>query len=139
MTAKARLRILRANALFLLAASTGGLIMDILGSFFARGPEAAIVAAAPGSGIGFIEAHGLAFILGTLLWRAASVRRWHLTAAGIHLLLGTANLVFWPFFIATDSLAMGYVTTGFHWLFVVVQTAAAVSARAEARAEPLAA
>jgi hypothetical protein len=50
----------------------------------------------PGGRIGFIEAHGLALIIGVPLWQAAPLRIWHLTAAAVHLLLGTANLVFWP-------------------------------------------
>lgn len=129
MTTTTRLWILRANAACLVAASLGGLAMDILGSFFARGPMSRIVAAAPGSGIGFIEAHGLALILGVLLWRAAPVRSWHLTAAAVHFLLGTANLAFWSFFIASDALAVGYVTTGMHWLFVGLQLLAAAAAR----------
>ena len=129
MTTRTRRWILRANAACLLAASIGGLAMDILGSFFARGPESRIVAAAPGSGIGFIEAHGLALIIGVLLWRAAPVRSWHLTAAAVHALLGTANLVFWSFFVLSGALAAGYVTTGMHWLFVGLQLLAAASAR----------
>jgi hypothetical protein len=128
----ARRSLLRANALFLLLAGAGGLRSDILGIFFGQGPVGRIVTAAPHAGIGFVEAHGLAVILGVLLWRAAPERSWHLTAAAIHVLLGTANLVFWPIFVAADMLAMGYVTTSLHWLFVASQLAAAmVSAAAE--------
>ena len=47
-------------------------------------------------------------ILGVLLWRAEPLRSWHLTAAAVHVLLGTANLVFWQIFIAADMLAGGY-------------------------------
>ncbi len=89
-----------------------------------------IVAAAPHAGIGFVEAHGLAVILGVLLWRVAPERNWHLAAAAIHVLLGTANLAFWSFFVAADMLAMGYVTTSLHWLFVALQLAAALFSRA---------
>ena len=64
------------------------------------GPVAKIVAAAPYSGLGFIEAHGLAFLIGIQMWRAKPSRAWHLTAVAIHVLLGTCNLVFWQFFIA---------------------------------------
>jgi hypothetical protein len=116
-----RRSILRLNASFLILASTGGLATDIAGSFFARGPEAILLAGSPGAGIGFIEAHGLALIFGVLLWRAASSRSWHLAAAAVHALLGTANLVFWQFFIDADVLAVGYVTTIAHWLLVAAQ------------------
>jgi hypothetical protein len=72
-------------------------------------------------GIGFIEAHGLALIIGILLWRAEPSRSWHLTGAAVHVLLGTANLVFWQIFIAADALLGGYVTTSLHWLFAGLQ------------------
>jgi hypothetical protein len=124
MTASRQI-LLRTNAVFLLAASAGGFCSDVLGVFFGLGPVAAIVAAAPHSGLGFIEAHGLAFVIGIQMWRAEPSRAWHLTAAAIHVLLGTANLVFWQLFIAADMLVIGYVTTALHGLFVVLQLLAA--------------
>jgi hypothetical protein len=127
MTTTIRERILRANALYLLAASIGGLLTDIAGAFFSRGPESQILAIQPAMVIGFVAAHGLALILGVLLWRAASLRSWHLAAVAIHVLLGTANLVFWQLFTATGMLALGYITTSLHWLFVVLQLIAAFS------------
>jgi hypothetical protein len=134
----ARRFLLRANALYLLMAATGGLRSDILGIFFGEGPLARVVADAPHAGIGFVEAHGLAVILGVLLWRAAPARSWHLAAAAIHVLLGTANVVFWQMFVAADMLAVGYVTTLLHWLFVVLQLAAAALGRADsATPEPI--
>ena len=90
MTIKTRQYILRANALFLLIASAGGFIADIVAVNTLAGPMGRVIADAPHSAIGLIEAHGLAFILGVLLWRAEPSRAWHLTAAAIHLLLGTA-------------------------------------------------
>ena len=129
MTIAIRHVLLRANETFLLAASAGGFASDVRGIFFGLGPVARIVAEAPYAGLGFIEAHGLAFILGILMWRAQPARGWHLTAAAIHVLLGTANLVFWQLFIVSDMLLVGYVTTALHGLFVVLQMAAAISAR----------
>jgi hypothetical protein len=129
MTITIRHVLLRANAAFLLAASAGGFASDVRGVFFGLGPVARIVAEAPYSGIGFIEAHGLAFILGILMWRAQPARGWHLAAATIHALLGTANLVFWQLFIASDMLLVGYVTTALHGLFGVLQVSAAISTR----------
>ncbi|PDT51393.1 hypothetical protein ATY30_26210 [Sinorhizobium americanum] len=80
--------LLRFDAAFLLIASTGGMTVDIAGSFLARGPEALLLNGVPGAAIGFIEAHGLAFILGVMLWRAGS--SWHVVGAAVHLLLGMA-------------------------------------------------
>jgi hypothetical protein len=127
MTTPIRQVLLRANAVFLLVAATAGFWTDVLGIFFSAGAQARIIGSAPYAGIGFIEAHGLAFIIGVLLWRAAPERSWHLTAAAVHVLLGTANLVFWPIFTAADALWAGYVTTSLHWLFVVLQLSAAAT------------
>jgi hypothetical protein len=131
MHTRSRLLILRADALFLIIASIGGAMTDVAGSLFGSGPEVAILSAAPAAGIGFLEAHGLALILGILFWRATPAREWHLTAAAVHALLGSANLAFWQFFVITDLLAVGYVTTALHGLFVVLQlwAAFAVSGR----------
>jgi hypothetical protein len=120
MTADTRRKLLRFNGLFLVIASAGGFCMDVAGSFFGRGVEVAILNDAPGAGIGLLEAHGLAFILGLNLFWAEPKRSWHLTACGIHLLLGTANLAFWDFFIVSNTLAMGFLTTAFHWMFVAL-------------------
>ena len=122
MTTTIRQAILRANAIFLLIAAAGGIVSDVLGIFFARGPVASIAAAAPHAGIGFVEAHGLAFIIGVLLWRAEPLRTWHLAAAAVHVLLGTANLVFWTMFVAADMLVVGYVTTTLHALFATTES-----------------
>ena len=97
---------------------------DLAGAFFAIGPQQPILAAAPHAAIGFVEAHGLAFIIGVRLWFALPERAWHLTAAAVHALLGTSNLVFWQIFVAADMLAGGYLTTGLHGMFFVLQLAA---------------
>lgn len=131
-SARARFLVLRANALYLLVASVAGfLFLDIAGIFFASGPARPVFATAQYVGIGFIEAHGLAFIIGVLLWRAEPQRSWHLTGAAVGVLLGTCNLVFWQIFVATDSLWMGYLTTTLHWTFAVLQSIAAVTAKAD--------
>jgi hypothetical protein len=132
MSSTPRTILLRADAVFLLVAASAGLVVDIAGSFFGMGVETAILNNSPGAGIGFIEAHGLALIIGVLLWRAAPLRSWHLTAAAVHLLLGSANLAFWQFFIEIDAVAMGYVTTLLHGTFAPLQLAAALVS-AEAR------
>lgn len=116
--------LIRFNAGFLILASAGGLATDIAGSLFGRGAEAVLLADAPGVGIGFIEAHGLALIIGLTMSRIAYSVNWHAFLAAVHALLGTANLLFWQFFIASDVLIVGYATTAAHWLFVVAHLAA---------------
>ena len=118
MTLQPRKLLVHLNAAFLIAASLGGLVVDVRGSFFGTGPEAALLNHAPGAGIGLIEAHGLAFIIAATIVAMGYDRRWHPVLLAIHVLLGTANLVFWQFFIASHALTMGYVTTIAHWLFV---------------------
>lgn len=122
MTSATQRVILRANAVYLGLGAVGGLFfMDLPAVILGVGPGARILSNAPHAAIGFIEAHGLALILSIWLWRAEPVRSWHITGAAIALLLGTCNLIFWQIFVAGDALAMGYVTTGLHWIFAVVQ------------------
>lgn len=125
MTADTRTILLRVNAIFLLIASSWGLWADLSGAFLGTGPQRAIIGAAPHAAIGFVEAHGLAFIFGVLLWRAEAQRAWHLTAAAVHALLGASNIVFWQIFVAADMLAGGYLTTTLHWSFVTLHLLAA--------------
>lgn len=137
MTTAIRRAILRANGGWLLLAAIPALAMDIAGAFFARGPEAAVLSAAPEAAIGFIEAHGLALIIGVLFCTAAPRRAWHLTGAAVHALLGTANLAFWQIFVTSNMLAAGYVTTGLHFTFLALQLLAARAAGTAARAPAL--
>ena len=120
-----RQMLLRANSLFLSKLAIAGLAMDMLGIFFARGPQASLLAAAPHTGIGFVQAHGLSLILSMALWRAAPTRSWHLTAGAAHALLGGANLAFWQVFIAADMTSAACITTSLHGLFAVLQFCAA--------------
>jgi hypothetical protein len=125
-----RQTLLRANAVYLLVAAAGGLSTDLAGAFLGYGPFTKVLSAAPDAAIGFVEAHGLALIIGCLLWQATPARKWHLTAATVHALLGISNLAFWQLFIAADMLAMGYVTTSLHGLFFALQLAAATASEA---------
>jgi hypothetical protein len=125
VTTNRRRMILRANGIWLLLASTAGLAADISGAFFARGPVGNVLRGAPEAAIGFMEAHGLAMILGVLFMVAAPRRSWHLAGAAIHILLGTCNLVFWQIFVTGDALAVGYFTTGLHAVFTALQLLAA--------------
>jgi len=106
------------------------MLFDIRGVLFGLGPQGRVLAQAPYAGISFVEAHGLAVILAVLLWRAFPTRSWHVTAMAMEILLGTSNLAFWQMFVATDALAVGYVTTALHWLFVAAQMTAAMTAEA---------
>jgi hypothetical protein len=116
--------ILRLDGGFLAIAGSLALLADIMGHFFGVGPMAEMFGS-PYT-IGGFEAHGLAIILGVLLLRAAKVgdrRSWRALGLSVHLLLGTANLVFWSSFLQLDVFMIGVVTTALHNIFVGAQAA----------------
>src|SRR5262245_26101622 len=130
MTPTVRQRILKANAAFLGGfGSVSFFMLDVRGIWFGSGPQAAVLRGEPASGIGFLEAHGLAVILAVWFWRAgrsaSPERAWHLTAAATHTLLAAANISLWRIFILCDVLILGYVSTALHCMFVALQLAAA--------------
>lgn len=131
-TTAARQRLLRVNALFLGGFGLLGLVvMDIPAACCQAGAAGAIVAAAPSSAIGFIEAHGLAVILAALFFRASLQTpdlSWHVAAAATHLLLGTANIVFWDLFVIGDVVWLGWLTTALHVVFATAEGLAATAA-----------
>ena len=130
MTASMRQLVLRAHGVYIGLAGIVALIAwDIPGSFFGSGPQARILGDSLHAGIGFVEAHGLAIILGVLLWRATPERSWHYVGLAIAVLLGASNLAFWQLFIVGDVLVAGYVSTALHWTFAVLHVVCLVSAR----------
>lgn len=78
--------------------------------------------------IGYTEAHGLAAILSMLLIarRHDGFAGWHGVAAGIHLLLGVCNLLFWPVFVKWGLVPMGVAATLMHGVFFVLEARALV-------------
>jgi hypothetical protein len=84
--------------------------------------------------VGMQEAHGLAFLMGLLLFTQA-VRTmdasWHLVGAGVHVLLGVSNLIFWGHFQGLGILNPEIVVTAIHWLLVVAHLLSYMSARAK--------
>ena len=125
MNSTARKYLLRADGAWLAIIAAPAMVSDLAGAFTGRGPLAAVLTAAPESAIGFVEAHGLALILGVILLRAQPSRGTHVVAVAVHVLLGSANLAFWQLFVSADQLTMGYLTTGFHWFFAGLQLFAA--------------
>jgi hypothetical protein len=130
MTTKTRTWLLRTDGVWLALAATGGLWMDISAAFFGTGPAAGTLSKAPEAAIGFVEAHGLAMVLAVTLLRASADKAWHLTAAGVHLLLGICNVTFWQMFVSTNTVPMGWITTGFHFAFAALQLVASASRNA---------
>jgi hypothetical protein len=125
--------LLRANAAFLgLFGAVSFFVLDVRGIWFSAGPQTAVLRGEPASGVGFLEAHGLAVIIGIWLWRASRAdspeRAWHLTGVAVHTLLATCNIALWRIFILCDVLILGYVSTALHILFAVLHLVAAKSA-----------
>lgn len=114
---------LRIDGLFLALAGSAALIAETVGHFFGVGPLAATLGS-PHT-IGGFEAHALAIIIAVLLLRGAALvqrRPWHVLGLSVHLLLGLANILFWSSFVQQDVLAVGFVTTALHLVFVIAHT-----------------
>jgi hypothetical protein len=106
---------LRFDAVFLVVVGVLAMMLEVVGHFFGIGPLAHL-AGSPYT-IGGVEAHGLAAILGAVLWRHAQdadTRPWHLCGAAIHTLLGASNISFWLAFVTFDQIGMGIATTAAH-------------------------
>jgi hypothetical protein len=114
--------VLKLNALFLILIGSLQIMFELLSHFMGTGPLADRFLASPYT-LGFFEAHGLAVLMGILLWRASAnpQRFWHQLAVVIHVLLGGANLLFWNSFVQLDFVTPGIIATVFHGIFIVVQ------------------
>lgn len=69
--------------------------------------------------VGAVEAHGLAVLMGVLLWKGAAGDRrlWHGVAFSVHLFLGVCNLLFWEVYILMGVPMAGVVSTIAHAAF----------------------
>lgn len=128
---RVRKTVLLVNGLFLTAMGGFFAIADLWGYFLGGGPLGPIMHNLLYT-IGFFEAHALACILGLLLLRARRVDPvpvWHLVAAVIHLVLGSANLLFWPLAVQWHAEVAETVVTIIHGLFFLSQLICYVQAR----------
>jgi hypothetical protein len=106
----------RTDAFCLVGASTLAFVLDATGI--------------PMAGVGFVDAHELALVAGILLWSARPRACWHLAAAAVHLLFAAANVAHWEYFVSAHIVAVGWMTTAAHVLFVVLGCLAAHRATA---------
>ena len=115
--------ILRFNAVFLMLIGSLQVTFELLSHFKGVGPLANRFVGSPYT-IGFFEAHGLAVLMGVLLWRASAdpQKFWHSFAVVIHVFLGCANLLFWNSFVQLDFVLPGIVATIFHGVFIVSES-----------------
>ena len=123
--------VLRTDGAFLLVASALAFSADIIGYTTGGGPLGAAFAGRPFTSVGMFEAHGTAFLLGLVLLYAArrppAPAAAHLLAAGLHLLLGGFNLVFWQDAIMAGVEKLEIVVTTIHFAFLAAQIACAAS------------
>jgi hypothetical protein len=122
--------LLIADGAFLALVGGAQMVFELLSHFFGIGPWGQIFAGSPYT-IGFLEAHGLALLIGVLLIGVAAAdprRSWHGFAACVHVLLGGANVLFWHSFVAWGLVPAGAIATAFHGLFLVAQLACVVQA-----------
>ena len=130
MSSTFRTSLLAVNGYFLLGF---GLMMVALATgahFFARGPLTPIFhGALPLATFSFVEAFGLAAILGAIFIRVSRSNYppfWNIVAAVTHLFLGSANIIFWPFFVEIINLqAVGVVATIIHSAFFALEASSA--------------
>lgn len=115
--------VLRLNAAFLVLIGSLQMLFELLSHFKGAGPLGERFLASPYT-LGFFEAHGLAVLLGFLLWRASAdpQRFWHLLAVVVHLFLGGANLFFWDSFVQLDFVLPGILATIFHGIFLILES-----------------
>ena len=123
-------RLLLVNGLVLGAVALVQMNLDVLGYFTGFGVTGPALFGNHDT-IAYTEAHGLAAILSLLfiLRRRDGWVGWHATAATMHLLLGTCNIIYWPIFTTTGLVPMGIVATAMHAVFFALQVRAFVRAR----------
>src|ERR1700692_110067 len=128
----ARRWLLLANGVFLVVVGGGvSVVFELLAYYAGIGPYGYLFDESPYA-IGWVEAHGLAFIIGVLLLTVAARagrRFWQVLAAGVHTLLGTANLLFWDSFVVFGMVPMGIAATVVHFVLVAAHSTAFIASR----------
>jgi hypothetical protein len=114
--------VLKLNAAFLTLIGSLQMVFELLSHFGGLGPLSDRFIESPYT-IGFFEAHGLAVLMGLLLWRASAhpEKFWYQFAVVVHILLGGANLLFWNSFVQLDIVLPGIVATVFHGVFIFLE------------------
>ena len=120
-----RKKLFQINAGFLVIMGGVVSILDYLGYRTGAGPLGGMLYQND-LAVGMQEAHGLAFLFGLVLFLYAtsdSRPSWHLICAGIHILLGGSNLVYWNGAVEYGIVGPEIVVTIVHGLFVTLHLA----------------
>ncbi len=130
-------RLLLANGVILGAIALFAFLSDLAGAFLNLGGFASVLYQNDAA-VGMVEAHGLALIASALLVfnHRADGPSFNFAAAVIHLLLGGANLLFWPLYAAHGLLVIGIITTLMHGAFFALELGAALWRKPEIATGP---
>jgi hypothetical protein len=124
LTRRVRRRLMLVNGVFLTLIGGVQVTFELLAHYAGSGPYKTVFDSSPYT-IGWVENHGLAFLIGILFLTVAARdgrRFWHLFALAVHALLGAANLAFWDSFVHFDVVPMGVAATIAHLAFVLAHT-----------------
>jgi hypothetical protein len=116
----ARRTLLIVNGCFLAVVGSVQVAFELMSYFRAAGPFGDIFHRSAYT-VGWVEAHGFAVLVGVLLLTVATRdgrSLWHVFALAVHLLLGTANIVFWAGYTEFGMLPAGIASTAAHGVFV---------------------
>jgi len=130
-TRRARRATMLIDGVFLAAVGAAQVTFELVGYFAGAGPYGMVFHDSPYT-IGWVENHGFALLVGVLFLSVAvrdGRRFWHGFAMAVHVLLGSANLVFWSSFVAFDVVPLGVSATVAHTLFIVGQALCLTSSR----------
>lgn len=97
---------------------------SIVGFFFAKGPFL-FLGTNEVAAVGFIEAYGLACLLGLSLFIAATKSyhySWHSIAAVVHLFLFVVNIGFWHLYEPLKLQPAGLIATALHLCLFGLET-----------------
>ena len=122
---KFRKTLFQINAGFLMLMGGVFSILDYIGYRTGAGPLGRMLHGND-LAVGMQEAHGLAFIFGLVLFIfAVSNARpsWHLICAGIHILLGGSNILYWNGAVEYGIVGPEIVVTIIHGLFLALHLA----------------
>jgi hypothetical protein len=128
---KFRKTLIQINAGFLMLMGGVVSILDYIGYRTGAGPLGRMLHGND-LAVGMQEAHGLAFLFGlTLFIYAVPDMRpsWHLLSAGIHILLGGSNLIYWSGAVEYGIVGPEIVVTIIHGVFVALHFASLFLAR----------
>ena len=124
------------NGIFLAAVGAAQITFELLSHYEGAGPFGPLFYGSPYT-IGWVENHGFALLIGILFLAIGANdgrRFWHAFALAVHVLLGSANVVFWNAFVMFDVVPMGLAATVAHVLFVAVQLLCLVASRPASQA-----